>query len=94
MAWFRNHYQCERCGKEWADWWSSLCDDDCPSCGNRHMSPDRSDDLSVVIAAGDEGFTVWQSPASAERVPDYRLVGQFPTVKAAETFSRTLDEEA
>jgi hypothetical protein len=94
MAWFRNHYQCDRCGGEWADWWSSMCDDDCPSCGARHMSPDRSDDLSVVIAIGELGFTVWQSPQSAGQSPDYQSVGQFPTVAAAERFSRTLDGEA
>jgi hypothetical protein len=63
-------------------------------CGARHMSPEKSDDMSVVIAAGDHGFTVWQSPASAERTPDYQPAGKFPTVAAAETFSRTLDDDA
>jgi len=42
MAWFRNHYTCARCGKEWSDEWSAMCDDDCPRCGARHMSPHES----------------------------------------------------
>jgi hypothetical protein len=58
------------------------------------MSPDESDDLSVVIAAGDQGFIVWRSPASAERSPDYQPVGRFPTVGAAESFIQILDDEA
>jgi hypothetical protein len=27
---------------EWADVWSAQCDDDCPHCGARHMSPYKS----------------------------------------------------
>jgi uncharacterized protein (DUF983 family) len=92
MAWFRNHYRCDRCGNEWVDWWSSMCDDDCRSCGARHMSPHDSDDLSTVISATGEGFAVWHSPAFAERAPDYQQVGRFPTVAAAERFTRTLDD--
>lgn len=42
---FRNHYRCERCGHEWSSDWSCQVDDDCPSCGARHMSPTSSDDL-------------------------------------------------
>jgi DNA-directed RNA polymerase subunit RPC12/RpoP len=45
MAWFRNHYRCARCGHEWSDEWSATCDDDCPNCGARHMSPYKSDDI-------------------------------------------------
>ena len=44
-GWFRNYYRCERCGHEWEDEWSCMCDDDCPECGARHMSPYKSDDL-------------------------------------------------
>lgn len=44
-GWFRNYYRCERCGHEWADEWSCQCDDDCPECGLRHLSPYKSDDL-------------------------------------------------
>ena len=42
---FRNFYRCSRCGHEWTDVWSATCDDDCPSCGARHMSPYRSEDV-------------------------------------------------
>ena len=45
---FRNFYQCARCGHEWEDVWECQCDDDCPACGARHMSPYKSED------AGDE----------------------------------------
>lgn len=41
---FRNHYKCPACGHEWSDVWSAQCDDDCPSCGTRHISPHSSDD--------------------------------------------------
>lgn len=47
--WFRNHYECGRCGHHWTDEWSAQCDDDCPSCGARHMSPYRSDDLHASV---------------------------------------------
>ena len=45
MRWFRNHYRCERCGRQWTDDWSATCDDDCPHCGARHMSPYKSEDI-------------------------------------------------
>jgi predicted nucleic acid-binding Zn-ribbon protein len=44
MAWFRNYYRCARCGHEWTDEWSATCEDDCPHCGARHMSPYKSED--------------------------------------------------
>jgi hypothetical protein len=46
---FRNFYRCEACRHEWTDVWSATCDDDCPQCGARHMSPHKSED--VVDAA-------------------------------------------
>ena len=42
---FRNFYRCARCGQEWTDVWSAQCDDDCPHCGARHMSPYDSEDV-------------------------------------------------
>jgi predicted nucleic acid-binding Zn-ribbon protein len=45
MAWFRNFYRCARCGHEWTDEWSAMCEDDCPRCEARHMSPYKSEDL-------------------------------------------------
>jgi DNA-directed RNA polymerase subunit RPC12/RpoP len=44
---FRNYYRCERCGGEWTDEWSAQCDDDCPHCGARHMSPYKSDNIDA-----------------------------------------------
>jgi len=45
MAQFLNFYKCARCGHRWADVWTATCDDDCPSCGARHMSPYKSQDV-------------------------------------------------
>lgn len=41
---FINHYKCAQCGYEWEDEWDCACDDDCPSCGARHMQPYESDE--------------------------------------------------
>jgi len=45
MAWFLNNYRCPRCGTKWSDEWSATCDDDCPHCGCRHISPLDSEEL-------------------------------------------------
>src|SRR5438477_5442091 len=45
MALFRNYYRCARCQRTWTDEWSATCDDDCPHCGARHMSPFKSEDV-------------------------------------------------
>jgi len=90
MAWFRNHYRCDRCDGKWADEWSSMCDDDCPACGARHMSPCGSEDLTNVIDKREHLFIVLQSPASAEEAPDYELVASFPTLNLAKAYVRAL----
>lgn len=41
---FLNHYKCPNCEHEWTDVWTAQCDDDCPSCGTRHVSPHKSED--------------------------------------------------
>lgn len=41
---FINHYTCPDCKYEWTDEWSCMCDDDCPNCGKRHISPHTSED--------------------------------------------------
>jgi len=48
---FRNYYECDRCGHRWSDDWSCMCDDDCPECGARHMSPYKRDDLEGAASA-------------------------------------------
>jgi predicted nucleic acid-binding Zn-ribbon protein len=89
MAWYRNHYECDRCGNEWEDEWSCTCDDDCPSCGARHMSPHDSDELTEVIDEDKSEFVVLWSPETAEDDPDYRELGRFPTREEAERFLAT-----
>lgn len=84
MAWFQNHYVCARCGHPWSGEWSATCDDDCPSCGARHMSPTDSDDLSERIETAAGVFTAWRSPESAQYDPAYELVGSYPTLEAAQ----------
>jgi hypothetical protein len=88
MAWFRNYYRCEDCRHEWEDEWSAMCDDDCPQCGARHMSPYDSDDLTQIIEEREGQFLVYRSAASAEPYPNYERVAKFPTLKQAETYLR------
>jgi DNA-directed RNA polymerase subunit RPC12/RpoP len=48
---FLNHYHCPECKKDWADKWDATCDDDCPYCGCRHISPHRSEDNIIELDA-------------------------------------------
>ncbi len=45
---FINHYHCPRCEEDWTDIWDAMCDDDCPHCGYRHISPFNSEDLPAA----------------------------------------------
>ena len=89
MAWYRNFYECARCGSEWADTWSCACDDDCPHCGARHMAPHQSDDLTTIIEECGHEFVVLWSPETAEHMPDYSELASFQTRKQAEDFVAT-----
>ncbi len=89
MAWYLNHYKCARCGRDWQDEWSCMCDDDCPHCGARHMSPMDSDDLTKVIDQDGNQFVALRSPGTAGHCPDYREIGRFPTRSEAEAFLAT-----
>jgi len=93
MAWFLNHYICERCGRDWSDAWSCMCDDDCPHCGSRHYSPVDSEDLTEVIVAEGTEFVVLRSPGTAEDDPDYEEIGRFPTHEGAQAFLAAYDPE-
>jgi DNA-directed RNA polymerase subunit RPC12/RpoP len=86
MAWYRNYYKCARCGRHWPDEWSCMCDDDCPYCGARHMSPADSDDLTTIIDREGNEFVVLWSPETAEHAPDYCELGRFSTRAKAEAF--------
>jgi DNA-directed RNA polymerase subunit RPC12/RpoP len=91
MAWFLNVYRCERCKKVWTDEWSCTCDDECPHCGSRHMTPFHSEDLTELIAQEGKEFVVLRSPDSAEDDPDYEELGRFPTRVGAEEFLVSYD---
>jgi hypothetical protein len=93
MVWFLNHYTCYRCGQDWSDPWSCMCDDDCPHCGARHSSPVDSEDLTEIVKQEGPDFVALRSPSSAEHDPDYIEVGRFPTRKKAEEFLATLETE-
>jgi LmbE family N-acetylglucosaminyl deacetylase len=86
MAWFLNYYTCDRCGSTWTDEWSCTCDDDCPHCGARHMSPEESDELTEIIEERSGKFVVLWSPETAEHHPDYVELGTFSTRAQAEDF--------
>jgi predicted nucleic acid-binding Zn-ribbon protein len=86
MAWFLNYYTCDRCGEDWTDEWSCRCDDDCPNCGARHMSPHDSDDLTHVVEQRGDKFVALRSPDAAEHTPEYFELASFPTQSEAENY--------
>ncbi len=86
MAWFLNLYKCAKCRRRWTGEWSCMCDDDCPHCGARHMSPYQSEDLTVVVEQEGSEFVVLESPETAEHDPDYRELGRFATEADAAKF--------
>ena len=86
MAWFLNLYKCDRCQRRWADEWSCMCDDTCPHCGARDMTPYESKDLTELIEQNGNEFVALRSSASAEHDPGYRELGRFPTRAEAEEF--------
>jgi hypothetical protein len=70
------------------DEWSCMCDDDCPYCGARHMSPVESEDLTeIVVTCGDQ-FVVLRSPDTAEHHPNYREAARFATPEQANAYLR------
>jgi hypothetical protein len=68
-----------------------MCDDECPHCGARDMTPYESEDLTELIEQDGEEFVAMRSPESAEHDPDYREVGRFPSRETAEEFLASLD---
>jgi predicted nucleic acid-binding Zn-ribbon protein len=77
MAWYRNHYDCYRCGEGWDDEWSCMCDDDCPNCGARHCSPTESEDLTEITLQEGDDLVLLVSPDSAGHDPCYREIARF-----------------
>jgi hypothetical protein len=90
MAWYRNHYDCDRCGGSWTDEWSATCDDDCPHCGARHMSPTESDDLTAIVEYQPRlrSYVVLRSARTADYYPHYWRAGTFVTAVAATAAAR------
>jgi hypothetical protein len=68
-----------------------MCDDECPHCGARDMTPYNSEDLTELIEQDGQEFVAMRSPESAEHDPDYREVGRFPSRESAEEFLASLD---
>ena len=76
MAWFLNVYSCDRCRRGWTDEWSCMCDDECPHCGARDMSPFDSEDLTEIIEQDGDEFVAFRSPIQPNTIPTIvRLVG-------------------
>jgi hypothetical protein len=42
---YLNRYRCPECEHEWSDVYDSQPDDDCPNCGENHISPYSSTEL-------------------------------------------------
>lgn len=93
MAWFLNFYRCDSCSRIWTDEWSCACDDQCPYCGNRDMTPFNSEDLSELIVEERGKFVVLRSPDEAEHDPDYEELGRFTTRDDAKEFLRSYDPD-
>ena len=93
MAWFLNFYRCDRCTRVWTDEWSCSCDDECPRCGARNMSPFDSDNLTELVAQADKEFIAIRSPDSAGHDPAYQELGRFPTREKAQEFFASLDAD-
>jgi hypothetical protein len=91
MAWFLNIYLCDRCRRVWTDEWSCTCDDECPHCGARDMSPFKSEDLTELVIPEGKEFIVLRSSETAEHDPDYEEIGRFPTKAMAEEFLSSFD---
>jgi len=63
-----------------------MCEDDCPDCDARHMSPYKSDDLTIIIEKEGKRFVVLRSAEMAECDPEYFQIGTFATRTKARTF--------
>lgn len=84
MPWFINHYECDKCGCQWEDAWSAMCDDQCPNCGAKDMSPSDSIDKTLYINETDSEFQVYKMPHDATSDADYELIAEFDTREEAE----------
>ena len=58
MAWYIVGYCCPDCGSAWEDEWSCACDDSCPGCGCRDISPARVQDVGRLAEWRRDGSLV------------------------------------
>jgi len=63
-----------------------MCDDKCPACGARDMTPVESDDLTKIIERRTHAFVVLRSPCSAEHSPDYEEIAVFSSHEQANMY--------
>ena len=91
MAWFLNFSRCARCKRLWTDEWSCMCDDECPHCGARDMTPFDSENLSEFVTQEGDEFVAIRSPDAADHDPNYREIGRFQTRAKAEEFLTSID---
>jgi len=63
-----------------------MCDDDCPHCGARHMSPYDSEDLTEIVVQDEDGYAVLRSPDEADDKPRYVELARFDTAEQAASF--------
>jgi hypothetical protein len=70
-----------------------MCDDECPHCGARDMSPFDSNDLTEIIEQAGADFIVLRSPDTAEHDPDYEELARFPTRDKAEEFLASFEAD-
>ena len=84
MAWYLNQYVCPECKNEWDDEWSCCCDDICPNCECRHISPAKSIDLTTITEPIGEGkWRIWISHPDAGDEPEYDSVGALDMASSA-----------
>lgn len=94
MAWYNNQYVCPECRAVWDSDWSCGCDDECPECEARNISPVSSEDLTIVAEPDDDGsWTIWRSPVEAEDRPRYEVVGRLNPQKSGD-FTFTIQAKA
>ena len=86
MAWFLNSINVSAASSRGRIEWSCMCDDECPHCGARDMTPFDSEDLTTLIEQDGTEFVVLRSPETAEHKPAYCEMARFPSREKALEF--------
>jgi len=93
MAWFLHFLQMRPLHAKMDRRMACMCDDECPHCGARDMTPFKSEDLTELVEQDGNEFVAIRSPSWAEYDPDYRELGRFPTREKAEAFLASVEME-